>query len=345
MKKGIITTLVFVSIIFANEWKQVKSLNPDDNYEVIRVETSVDNLNFTVMRGLWQTVVISTDFVDMRGFIIIVSANTTDTIPVFVADHKNGRCSYVPKEMTKIQVLQAEGAQTPAEIRALAQSYNALAKEMGATTIEVASGSVEWLRQGKTIAETTELLKSSVMLSKLGALDAANATEYLTSTMNSYNMSTSQSVEVVNKLVAVDNKSATSTRELATALRYSAASAQEAGVSLEELISYIAVVSSTTRQNAESIGQGFKTLLTRMQDIKAGAIDEDGLGINNVEIALDRVNIKLRDSDTSFRDMGVVLEEIAGKWNTLNEVEQANISKAIAGKENARTYGNIGTFI
>ena len=102
MKKGIITTLVFVSIIFANEWKQVKSLNPDDNYEVIRVETSVDNLNFTVMRGLWQTVVISTDFVDMRGFIIIVSANTTDTIPVFVADHKNGRCSYVPKEMTKI---------------------------------------------------------------------------------------------------------------------------------------------------------------------------------------------------------------------------------------------------
>jgi TP901 family phage tail tape measure protein len=234
-------------------------------------------------------------------------------------------------EMIKIQVLQAEGAQSDAEIRSLALSYNELAKQMGSTTLEVAKGSVEWLRQGKTIAETTELLKSSTMLSKLGDLSAAEATEYLTSTLNSYKMEAKDAISVVNKLVAVDNQSATSTRELATALKYTAASAAQAGVTLEQLVSYIGVISSVTRLNAESIGQAMKTMFTRMQDIKAGQIDEDGLGLNNVESALARVDVKLRDSTTSFRDMGGVLEELAGKWDTLNEVEQANISKAIAG--------------
>jgi len=49
------------------------------------------------------------------------------------------------KEMTNIQVLQIEGATTADEVANLAGKYNALAKELGTTTIEVAKGSVEWL--------------------------------------------------------------------------------------------------------------------------------------------------------------------------------------------------------
>ena len=93
------------------------------------------------------------------------------------------------------------------------------------------------------------------MLSKLGALDAATATDYLTSTLNSYKLSAKDAVSVVDKLVAVDNVAATSSGELAMALKYSAAVGQDAGVTLEQLISYIGTVSSVTRQSAESIGQ------------------------------------------------------------------------------------------
>lgn len=75
-----------------------------------------------------------------------------------------------------------------------------------------------------------------------------------------------------------------------------------------------------------------KTILARMQDIKAGKIDEDGMGLNNVETALGRVNIRLRDSATTFRDMGSVLQELSGRWSTLNDIEQENIAKAIAGE-------------
>lgn len=170
-----------------------------------------------------------------------------------------------------------------------------------------------------------------MMLSKLGNMSSAEATEKLTSTLNGYKLEAKDAADVVSKLVAVDNIAATSTNELAVAMQYSAAIANQTGVSLEQLISYIAVVSETTRQNAESIGQGMKTMLSRMMDIKAGKIDEDGLGINNVEIALSKANITLRTSATEFRDFGTVLEELAGKWDGLDGTTQAYISKSIAG--------------
>ena len=47
-------------------------------------------------------------------------------------------------EMTKIQVLQVEGAKTAYEINNLADAFNRLAQEMGSSTLEVARGSVEW---------------------------------------------------------------------------------------------------------------------------------------------------------------------------------------------------------
>lgn len=234
-------------------------------------------------------------------------------------------------EMTKIQVLGADGAQTSAEIRDLTLQFNALGKELAATTNEVAEGSVEWLRQGKTVEETMLLMRSATYLGKLGNLSLADSTEYLTSTLNSFKMEAEDASLVVDKLIAVDNIAATSAGEMATALRYSAASADDAGISFDQLVSYIATVSSTTRMNAEMIGQAMKTLFARMRDIQAGAIDEDGLGINNVEKALSRVNIALRDTPDSFRPMGDVLEELALKWDTLNEIEQENISKNIAG--------------
>lgn len=235
-------------------------------------------------------------------------------------------------EMTKIKVLQVEGAKTEAQINGLAKSFNNLAKEMAISTLEVARGSTEWLRQGKTVAETQELLRSTVMLSKLGAIDTANATEKLTATLNAFNLEAKDAELIVDKLVAVDNIAATSVNELATAMQYSASIASQSGVSFDQLTSYIAVISETTRQSAQTIGQAFKTIFSRMQTLREGKIDEDGIGINKVEDALYRVGIRLRDEEGQFRNFGTVLEELGAIWQSLNgTMEQSNIAGALGG--------------
>lgn len=233
------------------------------------------------------------------------------------------------KTMTDIQVVTGN---TREETTELAGSYTELGNELGQTTQSIAESSTEWLRQGKTVSETNELVKQSAMLAKLGAIENAQATEYLTSTLNGYQMEASEASHVVDALSAVDLKAATSTAELAEALQKTANSGREAGVSFEKLLSWIGTTSEVTRKSASTIGEGFKTIISRFQGIAAGKeIDEFGEPINDVEKVLTKLGIKLRDDAQNFRDLGSVMDEIAGKWSTFTEAEKSQIATAAAG--------------
>ena len=233
------------------------------------------------------------------------------------------------KEMTAIQIVSNA---TDAEIRSLANDYNRLAKEVGATTVEVAKGSVEWIRQGKSLSETTTLLKNSMMLSKLAGMESSEATTLLTSTMAGFKMSVDDVLPALDKLIAVDNAFATSSQEVATALQYSAAVANQAGVSYDQLVAYITTVSSVTRMSAETIGQSFKTMFTRMEQIKVGKLfEDDTTSINQVATSLHAVGVEMMIDANTFRPMGDVLTDLASKWDTLTQKQQNAIAGTIAG--------------
>ncbi len=102
------------------------------------------------------------------------------------------------KEMTNVQIV--TGA-TDNQIADLSVQYNNLAKELGATTLDVARGSLEWRRQGKTVEETGELMKSTMMMAKLGNMESAQSTEYLTSIINGFKLEAKDTQDVVSKLV------------------------------------------------------------------------------------------------------------------------------------------------
>ena len=142
---------------------------------------------------------------------------------------------------------------TVEETNQLAKEYNVLAKEMGATTVEVANGAGEWLRQGKTAEETALLLKSSMTLSKVGAIEASEATQLLTSSLNGYKIEAKDAMSVVDKISAIDLAAATSSEELAVALARTANIANDSEVSFDKLLAMIGTVSSVTRRSAETI--------------------------------------------------------------------------------------------
>ena len=150
-------------------------------------------------------------------------------------------------------------------------------------------------------------------MSKVGAIDAGSATEYLTSTLNGYKMSAQDAMSVVDKMSAVDLAAATSVEELALALQKTANMARTTGVELDEIIGMIATVSEVTRQAPEIIGTSFKTLFSRMTQVAAGKeIDDAGETLNDVEITLNRAGIALRSSKNDWRDMYDVLNDVAG---------------------------------
>ena len=136
---------------------------------------------------------------------------------------------------------------------------------------------------------------------------------------------------------------ATSAEELATAMQYVSSQAANAGISFDKLIGLITVGSETTRLSAETIGNTWKSILARMEQVKAGVdIDDEGESLNNVEKVLNRFNIKLRDSMHEFRNMEDVIDEVGQKWKNFNSVQQQQIATAIAGEtapEHIEIYG------
>jgi len=244
------------------------------------------------------------------------------------------------KSMTNVQIV--TGMST-SQARALAIEYNNLAKELGATTLEVAEGSLEWQRQGKTAEETQKLLRASVMMAKLGNLDQAQSTEYLTSIINGYKLSLDEVMPTISKLVALDNNYASSVGEIAAALQKVSAVSSQSNVSLEEMAAMITVVSSDTRIAAETIGQAWKTVLMRLQNVKLGKfLSEDGEDISDVERVLTSLGVKVRDDRDSWRDFSDVLSDTMVLWRQLGSegktVEQSMIANAFAGQRQANVF-------
>lgn len=219
------------------------------------------------------------------------------------------------------------------EIKSLMQDYNNLAVEMGATTFQITSGSSEWLRQGKSISDTNELIRDSMILSKISQMESSEATKHLTSAMNGFKLETSEVIGVVDKLNAVDLASASDAAGLAESLSRCANSADIAGISVDRLIAYIATVSEITQKSASSVGEGFKSITARLQNIKANKfIDEDGIDIsgeiNDAEKILGKFNIALRDNAKEFRNAEDVIDDVAKSWHNMSSVEQSAIASA-----------------
>lgn len=234
---------------------------------------------------------------------------------------------------TSLFNLQVATGQTREETKGLMNTYNQMAKELGSTTNEIAEAADAWLRQGRSIDETNELIKDSAILSKIGMIDSADATEYLTSSLNGFKLSADSALAVISKLNAVDMNAAASAGGIAESMSKTASSAQQAGVSIDQLIGMIATLTDVSQASPENVGTAMKSIISRYTQVKANKfVDyESGDDLSNVEKVLAKVGVKIRDGVTDFRDLGDVLDELAGKWNTLNDIEQNAISYNLFG--------------
>ena len=59
--------------------------------------------------------------------------------------------------------------------------------------------------------------------------------------------------------------------------------------------------------------------------------EEEWESLSDVETALDNIGIKLRENANTYRDTETILNEIAEKWDTLDETSQNSVVSALAG--------------
>ena len=241
------------------------------------------------------------------------------------------------------------------EANTLMTSYNKLAKELGTTTTEVAKSASEWMRQGYSASESVNLITSSVKLARLGFMDMNSATTSLTAVLKGFNLQATESSKIVDKLTKLDAEYATTAGDIATALSRTAAVARSANLDLDQTAAMLTTIIDITQQDAGSVGNALRTILSRYGNVKAGVfsgIAEDGEGtsesLNDVEKVLNAIGISIRSTSTEMRGFDEVLDDLAEKWDNLNDVEQNAVATAMAGTRQRNAFqalmSNYATF-
>lgn len=227
-----------------------------------------------------------------------------------------------------------------AYVNDLMKSYNDLGQELGAITSDVASSADSWLRQGRTMAETNQLIQDSMVLSKDAQMDSEQASKVLTATLNGFQMSADQAGHISDVLTSIDLQSASDSSGIGEALSRTASMANNAGVSLEKTAAMIATIKDVTQQSDETIGTSVKSILSRMNNIKVGKFvdDETGESLNDVEKVLGKVGISMRDVNGQFQDSEITIDSIAEKWDTFDKNTQKAISTAVAGTRQINSF-------
>lgn len=254
-----------------------------------------------------------------------------------VGDAARDAVSTVKELDDSIVALQLATGKSYNTVSNMMNDYIDLGAELGTVGTAVAEGADAWLRQGKSIEEVNNLVKSSVIFSKVGDMSAEDATKYLTASLNGYQLEAENAMSVVDKISNVDLNAAVSSSGLAEAMSRVAVTADQAGISMDRLLGYVATIGEVTQQSMSTVGTAMKSILTRMTNIKAGKlelVDEDGTTekLSDVEATLANVGINLRKTMTEYNSASDVLDALASKWDTLNQAQQNAIAISFSGQ-------------
>lgn len=240
--------------------------------------------------------------------------------------------------MTNLRIVTGSNAE---QAKSMMNTYNDLAMQLGTTTQAVAQSAAEWLRQGYSVSEANELIKSSTYLSRLGFMDMGQSVTALTSVMKGFRIEASDSMDIVDKLTQLDAKYATTAGDIATALSRTSAVAREAGLSLDQTAAALTTMIDVSQQDASSVGNAFRTILARYGNVKATAftslvgdsddVDDTNKAINDTEKVLGAIGIKIRSSAGDMRDFYEVMDELSEVYPTLDEVSRNAVATALGG--------------
>lgn len=219
-------------------------------------------------------------------------------------------------------------------VKGLISDYAELGGELGALTQTVAESADTFLRQGRSMEETNQLIRDAVVLSKVAQTEGDKASEILTATINGFQLAATEGSRVNDVLSSIDLNSASSAEGIGIALTKVASMANSAGMSLEKTAAIAAVLKETTMDADQTIGTSMKTMLSRMNSIRAGKFvdEETGEALNDVEKVLNKIGITMRNEVTGqFKEAEVIIDEVGKKWATFDENSKKAAQFALGG--------------
>jgi Phage-related minor tail protein len=260
-----------------------------------------------------------------RRFTVVTLA--TGTIVGFTRALKNAVGDAIEFERELVKIAQATG-QSVAQLRGLATEVGNVSSSFGVSSKELILAARSLTQAGFAADKVTGSLKILAQTELAATFDSiSNTTEGAIALLNQFGkqaQKTGSEVAFLEKSFSainqVSKEFAVESSDLVTAVRTTGAAFESAGGSLNELLALFTSVRSTTRESAESISTGFRTIFTRIQrvdtinNLKALGIqlqDVEGKFVGPME-ATKRLSMALSTIDPRDFRFNLIVEELGG---------------------------------
>ena len=151
-------------------------------------------------------------------------------------------------------------------LKGLQNSLSDVSKEFGLSATVVARTSVVLAQSGLTAKQTEQAMKTLAKTTLAATFDSiASSTEGAVAIMAQFGTEASKLESQLGAINAVSKRFAVESGDIIEAVRRAGGAFRAAGGNLNEFIALFTSVRSTTRESAETIATGFRTIFARLQ--------------------------------------------------------------------------------
>lgn len=216
--------------------------------------------------------------------------------------------------------------------------FTAQANELGVAIKDTYNATALYIQQGLDLQHSMELSNETLKMARIAGMEAADATDAMTSALRGFNMELNEASaqrvnDVYSELAAI---TASDVQELSTAMSKTASIAHSVNMEFETTAAFLAQGIESTRESAETIGTMLKTVIGRFSEVKSlyskGEItgtDESGeeINVNKVQKALRAAGVDMTKFFVGEEGLDQVFLDLSKKWDSLDITTQRYLQK------------------
>lgn len=282
---------------------------------------SISNKIKEMQRVLTQ----SAKFTVAQSAIQFVSQNVRDAIR-WVQD--------LNSEITNIAIVSGKSG---SQLDALYKKIIDGARELRVAAQDYAQASTIFYQQGLPEAEVQKRTEITIKAAQAAGQSVQEMSNQLTAVWNTYQMEGEQLERAASIGAKLGAETAIEFRDIATAMQISASAAAQMGVSYESLAAIIATVGSNTRQSASVIGNAYKTIFSRFEQLVSSGTDGE-VTLGRVSQQLSDLGIQILDSSGELLPLEETIQRLGDSWDTYSQKQKIAIAEAVGG---TRQFGQV----
>ena len=243
----------------------------------------------------------------------------------------SGAISYAKDLNSSLNDIRIVTGQSVDQMSKFASTANQMAQELSTTTTAYSKAALIFYQQGLDDKAVKERTDTVIKMANVTKDSAADVSSYMTAIWNNFDDGTKSLEHYADVITALGASTASSSAEIAAGLEKFASIGKTIGLSYDYATSALATIVANTRQSADTVGTGLRTIFSRLQGLKLGDTLEDGVDLNKYSKALQTVGVQVLDATGNMREMDAILEDLASKWGNLSKAEQTALAQTVGG--------------